>query len=128
MDPLARLTDNPQTTTLGPAIGRVRRHIDARRAPATRRAYAHDVADFSAWCAAHGFAALPAAPEAVALYLDELVQQKKKLATIARRPAAKKRKRLFPGREKEKKPRGRTQPRNGIPPCRKRGSSFLEDF
>ena len=88
MDPLARLTDNPQTTTLGPAIGRVRCHIDARRAPATRRAYTHDVADFTAWCTAHGFAALPAAPEAVALYLDELVQQKKKLATIARRLAA----------------------------------------
>src|SRR5450631_4474408 len=86
--PLARLIDGPQTTALGPAIGRVRRHIDARRAPATRRAYGHDVADFSAWCTAHGFAALPAAPEAVALYLDELVQQKKKLATIARRLAA----------------------------------------
>src|SRR5450631_171477 len=88
MDPLARLTDNPQTTALGPAIGRVRRHIDARRAPATRRAYAHDVADFTNWCSTQGFAALPAAPEAVALYLDELVQQKKKLATIARRLAA----------------------------------------
>jgi integrase len=41
-------------------------------APATERAYAHDWADFAAFCARHGLAALPAAPQTLALYLKSL--------------------------------------------------------
>ncbi len=38
-------------------------------APATRRAYESDLAHFTGWAARYGLAALPAAPQTVALYL-----------------------------------------------------------
>ena len=41
-------------------------------APATERAYAHDWADFAAFCARHSLAELPAAPQTLALYLKTL--------------------------------------------------------
>ncbi len=41
-------------------------------APATERAYAHDWADFVAFCTQHGLEALPAAPQTLALYLKAL--------------------------------------------------------
>ncbi len=41
-------------------------------APATERAYAHDWADFVAFCARHGLEPLPAAPQTLALYLKAL--------------------------------------------------------
>lgn len=40
------------------------------KAASTRRAYAADLADFRAWCAETGLAALPASPETVAAYLS----------------------------------------------------------
>jgi hypothetical protein len=55
------------------ALGdRVRGHLAASRSAATRRAYASDWADFGTWCAGAGVEALPATPEAVALYLTAL--------------------------------------------------------
>ncbi|HYZ63605.1 MAG TPA: site-specific integrase, partial [Acetobacteraceae bacterium] len=42
---------------------------DAADAPATLRAYASDLANFQAWCSAHGFTAMPATPEVVGAYL-----------------------------------------------------------
>jgi len=45
-------------------------------APATERAYAHDWADFAAFCGRHGLAPLPAAPQTLALYLKALETQR----------------------------------------------------
>jgi len=45
-------------------------------APATERAYAHDWADFAAFCGQHGLASLPAAPQTLALYLKGLETQR----------------------------------------------------
>ncbi|MCC6630175.1 MAG: site-specific integrase [Chloroflexi bacterium] len=58
------------------------------RAPATARAYAADWADFAAWCAEHGLAPLPAAPDAVAAYLAALVERGRRPSTLQRRLAA----------------------------------------
>ncbi len=55
-------------------------------APATERAYAHDWADFSAFCARHGLAALPAVPQTLALYLKSL--ETRRSESPARRAAA----------------------------------------
>jgi len=43
---------------------------------ATERAYAHDWADFAAFCGRHGLAPLPAAPQTLALYLKALETQR----------------------------------------------------
>ena len=45
-------------------------------APATERAYAHDWADFAAFCGRHGLPPLPAAPQTLALYLKALETQR----------------------------------------------------
>ena len=54
-------------------------------APATERAYAHDWADFSAFCARHELAALPAAPQTLALYLKSLETARSRAASAYRR-------------------------------------------
>jgi len=64
-----------------------RAYIDAATAPATRRAYRSDWADFAAWCERHSLTALPAAPETVALYLAALAQVAK-VSTVGRRLTA----------------------------------------
>ncbi len=88
MEPLARRPEPGPEDALAHAHERLRPHIEQRRAPSTRRAYRADFSDFERWCEEEGHRALPAGPQALALYLDALVQQKKKLATIARRLAA----------------------------------------
>lgn len=45
--------------------------IAASRAPSTARNYAADTRRFRAWCEAHGYEMLPAAPEVVAAYLND---------------------------------------------------------
>jgi len=45
-------------------------------AASTERAYAHDWADFAAFCRRHGLEALPAAPQTLALYLKSLETKK----------------------------------------------------
>ena len=57
------------------------------RAANTQRAYASDVRDFAAWCAARGRPACPAAPADVAAYLRERAEVLAP-ATVARRLAA----------------------------------------
>lgn len=57
------------------------------RAAATLRAYRADWRTFAAWCAEHQLAALPAAPETVALYITELARRAK-VATISRHLAS----------------------------------------
>lgn len=58
------------------------------KSDATRRAYASDTADFSAWCSTVDQSPLPALPGTVAAYLASLVQRKLRPSTIARRVAA----------------------------------------
>ena len=58
-------------------------------APATERAYAHDWADFAAFCARHELAALPAAPQTLALYLKSLETTRSRApSAYQRRPPA----------------------------------------
>jgi len=58
-------------------------------APATERAYAHDWADFAAFCARHELAALPAAPQTLALYLKSLETARSRApSAYQRRPPA----------------------------------------
>lgn len=61
-------------------------HMQAR-ASATLRAYRADWRAFDAWCAAHELAALPAAPETIALYITDLARRAK-VSTIMRHLAS----------------------------------------
>jgi integrase len=54
-------------------------------APATERAYTHDWADFAAFCARHDLAALPAAPQTLALYLKSLETARSRAPSAYRR-------------------------------------------
>ncbi len=54
-------------------------------APATERAYAHDWADFAAFCARHELEALPAAPQTLALYLKSLETARSRAPSAYRR-------------------------------------------
>jgi integrase len=54
-------------------------------APATERAYAHDWADFAAFCGRHGLEALPAAPQTLALYLKSLETARSRAPSAYRR-------------------------------------------
>ena len=51
------------------ALAKSQAYQDAAEAPATLRAYATDWANFAAWCARHGFIAMPATPEVIGAYL-----------------------------------------------------------
>ena len=59
-----------------------------RGAANTVRAYAGDWSRFTAWCALHSMASLPASVEALAGFLTELADAGKKVATIQRHAAA----------------------------------------
>lgn len=61
--------------------------IHASRSDNTIRAYRSDIADFTAWCADHGAACLPASPETVALYITDRAATCK-ASTIQRRMTA----------------------------------------
>ena len=63
---------SPPSTTLAVADHageRARAYVRASRAENTRRAYAADWRNFTAWAASAGLTSLPAAPETVGLYL-----------------------------------------------------------
>lgn len=72
---------------LGFLIERARTLMENARSSATRSGYARDVADFEAFCTAHGLASLPPSPPVIALYLAQL-STRMRPATIARRMAA----------------------------------------
>src|SRR6516165_10088956 len=63
-------------------------YAEAEKAAATRRAYASDWADFTAWCAARSASPLPAHVGIVAAYLSWLAESGRKASTIGRRAAA----------------------------------------
>lgn len=80
------LADGPaaRALALAPEIESAEGYAAASRAENTRRAYGSDVRAFAAWCAARGLAALPAAPESVALYLAAMADAGRTVATIGR--------------------------------------------
>lgn len=69
------------------AIAKSKAYQDSADAPATRRAYATDWANFGAWCQTHGFTAMPATPELVGAYLAA-AGEGYALPTLRRRVAA----------------------------------------
>lgn len=75
-------------TELVDPMGSVRAYIAAEKSDNTRRAYAADWADFSAWCGKVGEDPLPAQPATVARYIAQLADGGRKTATIQRRLAS----------------------------------------
>ena len=72
-------------------IRAARSYAEAARAPNTLRAYASDIDDFTTYCRveAGGLPSLPAPPEAVALYITDLVHGRGlKTSTVQRRLAS----------------------------------------
>jgi site-specific recombinase XerD len=65
-------------------VDQARKYASQAKSANTRRAYQSDWIHFTAWCTAHGMAALPAAPTTVALYLTTLAQEYK-TSTLQRR-------------------------------------------
>ena len=63
-------------------------YLVREKAPATRRAYSSDVAQFASWCDKRGLVALPARPETVAVFLASQANDGVKAATLSRRVAA----------------------------------------
>ncbi len=71
--PITALTiPDRQSAELGPVLDKAAAYVAASKAPNTLRAYRGDWQRFSAWCAARGLPALPAAPQTVALYIADL--------------------------------------------------------
>ncbi len=75
--PVAASADNG----LALVVDRARDYAEAAHAANTRRAYGVGWNDFAGYCAEHGFAALPASPQTVALYVTSLAERAK-LSTI----------------------------------------------
>ena len=71
-------------TAIQRTADQAREYLSSAKAPNTLRAYRTDWADFCAWCEGRGFAALPAAPETVALYISDRAETCK-TSTIQRR-------------------------------------------
>ncbi len=69
------------------AMAKAQAYQDAADAPATLRAYASDLANFEAWCARHGFRAIPAVPDIVGAYLAA-AGEGYAMSTLRRRVAA----------------------------------------
>ncbi len=69
-------------------MGSVRAYLAAEKSPNTRRAYASDWRDFTAWCESIGESPLPAPPAIVARYLAQLADRDLATSTIVRRSAA----------------------------------------
>lgn len=63
-------------------------YAEQAQAPATARAYASDVAVFTAWCTARALPSCPAAPETLAVFLADEARRSVKPSTLSRRLAA----------------------------------------
>lgn len=64
------------------------RFAAASKSAGTRRAYSADWRDFTGWCEAHGFEALPASGRTLGRYLTHLAGLGRSVSTIDRRAAA----------------------------------------
>lgn len=77
----------PTSPTLAALAAQAQDYLNDAKAASTLRAYRSDWRHVVAWCAQHALASLPAAPEAIALYLTALAQTHK-VATLQRRLSA----------------------------------------
>jgi integrase len=85
----ALATVSPAALAIAPdLLDQARAFATAATSENTRRAYRRQWAAFSSWCAARGFASLPAQPAAVAVYASELATLGRKVATIDQAMAA----------------------------------------
>lgn len=73
---------------LAPLAAAARVFAAEARSPRTRSAYRAAWSGFAAWCAEHELAALPAAPETLALYLSARAEAGAKVASLAQALAA----------------------------------------
>jgi integrase len=76
------------STELVDRMASVRAYLEAASSTNTRRAYANDWSDFTAWCKAQEVGSLPAPAAEVARYLAQLADVGLKPTTIRRRAAA----------------------------------------
>jgi integrase len=81
------LTTVQPSAALTPAADRAQAYARNAKAAATRRGYASDWRQFSAWCERAGLSSLPAEPRTVALYIADLAETRRP-ATISRHMAA----------------------------------------
>ncbi|MGK7871607.1 tyrosine-type recombinase/integrase, partial [Falsiroseomonas sp. E2-1-a20] len=72
--PAPRADTSPALRDLAATAERARGYAHQARAQSTRRSYAIAWTDFCRWCAEHGLAPLPAAPETVGLFLADRAQ------------------------------------------------------
>ena len=79
--------ENAPTPRAALALAKSQAYQDAADAPATLRAYATDLANYQAWCAANGLVAMPAMAEVVGAYLAA-AGEGYALPTLRRRVAA----------------------------------------
>src|SRR5271155_4930838 len=65
------MSDNtkPPTARAAMALAKSQAYQDAADAPSTLKAYATDLANYTAWCVANGLDAMPASPQVVGAYL-----------------------------------------------------------
>lgn len=70
------------------SMASVRAYLAAEKSSSTRKGYATDWSDFTAWCTQASADPLPAFPETVARYLAQLADGGRKSSTIQRRIAA----------------------------------------
>lgn len=73
---------------LQPALRSAKKYVSEARARRTREEYAKQWRAFSEWCEANGLCELPAAPQAVSLYLAARADEGRKVATLAQALAA----------------------------------------
>lgn len=74
-----------QPAPLAAPLDRARAYVEHSTADNTKRAYAADWRDFTAWCDDRQLASLPAEPGTLAAYLAQLADDGYKVATIERR-------------------------------------------
>jgi integrase len=79
---------NALPPALQPALRSAKKYASEARARRTREEYAKQWHAFAEWCAANGLCELPAAPQALCLYLAARADEGRKVATLAQALAA----------------------------------------
>ncbi len=77
MNALTPISENAALSSHPEAVARAKAFLRASKAESTLRGYRSDWSHFSAWCASNGVESLPAAPDAVGVYLSSLADQLK---------------------------------------------------
>ena len=82
------VTSNVEPAIITDELEQAKSFYNQQHAPSTLRSYFSDWAIFEAWCRSHGLPALPAAPEAIAIFLSSQAANGKRPSTLTRRVAA----------------------------------------